>query len=150
MNKTYVIGDIHGAYKALLQCLERSDFDYENDTLIQLGDVCDGWSETYECVEELLKIKNLIPIRGNHDAILLEWMSKGQHPWSWLQGGYGTKKSLKGLLMVGNPNREGMHIVMQECTPEDESKGLLQVIYEDGKFYNQTTLEEIRKRLLDE
>ena len=25
------MGDIHGAYKALLQCLKRSRFDYEND-----------------------------------------------------------------------------------------------------------------------
>ena len=28
--KTFVIGDIHGGYKALVQCLERSKFDYEN------------------------------------------------------------------------------------------------------------------------
>lgn len=33
------MGDIHGAYKALQQCLERSKFNYENDKLIQLGDV---------------------------------------------------------------------------------------------------------------
>lgn len=61
----------------------------------------------------------------------------------------GTKKSLKGLQMVGfndfdHPNE---YFVVGECTPEQEDKGLLQVIYEDGKFYNQTTLEEIRQRL---
>ena len=38
--------------------------------------------------------------------------------------------------------------VQTECTPEEESQGLLQVIYEDGKFYNQTTLTEVRERLL--
>ena len=32
--KTYAIGDIHGAYKALIQCFERSKFDYKNDCLI--------------------------------------------------------------------------------------------------------------------
>lgn len=42
---TYVMGDIHGAHKAFIQCLERSNFDYDNDILIQLGDVADGWSE---------------------------------------------------------------------------------------------------------
>ena len=26
--KTYAIGDIHGAYRALMQCFERSKFDY--------------------------------------------------------------------------------------------------------------------------
>lgn len=67
----------------------------------------------------------------------------------------GTKKSLKGLLCVKrvltstkkDVNSGDLH-VFQECTPEQESQGLLQVIYEDGKFYNQTTLEEIRERLL--
>ena len=32
--KTYAIGDIHGAYKALIQCFERSKFDYKKDRLI--------------------------------------------------------------------------------------------------------------------
>lgn len=91
--RTFVIGDIHGGYKALLQCLERSNFNYETDTLIQLGDVVDGWSEVYECVEELLKIKNLIAIRGNHDNWFKQWLLFGQHPWNWLQGGEGTLKS---------------------------------------------------------
>jgi len=42
MAKRYVIGDIHGAYKALIQVLNKVGFDYDNDELIGLGDVCDG------------------------------------------------------------------------------------------------------------
>ncbi len=67
--KTFVIGDIHGAHLALVQCLERSKFDYENDRLIVLGDVCDGWPFVKDCFDELLKIKNLVYLIGNHD----EW-----------------------------------------------------------------------------
>jgi len=85
--------DIHGAYKALKQCIERSNFDFEKDTLIQLGDVADGWSEVYECVQELLKVKNLISIKGNHDEWFTTWLNKGIHPVHWLQGGEGTLKS---------------------------------------------------------
>lgn len=92
-NTTFVIGDIHGNHKALKQVLERSGFDYDNDTLIQLGDVADGWSETYECVEELLKIKNLIAIKGNHDEWFNEYLYMGIHPDGWRQGGYMTAKS---------------------------------------------------------
>lgn len=92
MSKTYVMGDIHGGYLALLQCLDRSGFDYENDTLIQLGDVADGWSQTYECVEELLKIKNLISIKGNHDDWTLTMMATGVHP-GLSQGGKETQDS---------------------------------------------------------
>jgi serine/threonine protein phosphatase 1 len=91
--KTFVCGDIHGAYKALLQCLERSNFDYNKDTLIQLGDIVDGWNEVYECVEELIKIKNLISIKGNHDDWFLDWIKYDIHPTSWLQGGLGTLQS---------------------------------------------------------
>lgn len=91
--RTFVIGDIHGAYKALKQCLERSEFDYENDILISLGDICDGWNEVYECVEELNKIKNLIVIRGNHDDAFIYWMNTGSHIYSWLQGAYSTAES---------------------------------------------------------
>lgn len=58
----------------------------------------------------------------------------------------GSKKSLKGLIKVyENENKE--IVVKEECTPEEENQGLLQVIYEDGKFHNQTKLEEVRERL---
>lgn len=91
--RTLVIGDIHGNYKGLKQALERSNFDYENDTLITLGDICDGYSQVYECVEELLKIKNRIDIIGNHDEPFLEFIETGFHSWNWAQGGDGTLRS---------------------------------------------------------
>lgn len=91
--KTFVMGDIHGAYNALIQCLERTDFDYENDTLIQLGDVVDGNPQVFECVEELLKIKNLIAIKGNHDAWFQEFLETDFHPQLWNYGGLTTLES---------------------------------------------------------
>jgi len=41
--------------------------------------------------------------------------------------------------------KHGFHVETQ-CTPEQEATGLLQTIYEDGKFFNQDSLTEIRKR----
>ena len=64
MGRIFVIGDIHGAHKALVQVLERCEFDYENDQLITIGDIVDGWGDSYMVVEELLKIKNRIDIIG--------------------------------------------------------------------------------------
>ena len=58
----------------------------------------------------------------------------------------GSKKSLKGLQAVFLDDN-GEPYVKSECTWDEENTGLLQVIYEDGKFYNQTTLAEIRERL---
>lgn len=93
MSRRFVMGDIHGAHKALEQVLARANFDFENDTLIQLGDVADGWSEVAQCVDTLLKCKNLISIKGNHDEWFYEWLTRGEHPCSWLQGGEGTLSS---------------------------------------------------------
>lgn len=85
--KTFVIGDVHGNYRGLLQCLERSGFDKENDKLISLGDIADGWSEVPECVDTLLSIKNLVAIRGNHDVWCYDWFMHGRTPLLWTQQG---------------------------------------------------------------
>ena len=84
------MGDIHGAYPALVQCLQRSGFDYEEDTLIQLGDIADGHPQVFACVEELLKIKHLIAIKGNHDDWFNTYIQTGVHPDQWRQGGAAT------------------------------------------------------------
>ncbi|ULT39930.1 metallophosphoesterase [Niabella defluvii] len=91
--KTFVMGDLHGAYKALDQCLLRCGFDPVNDTLIQLGDVCDGHSEVYECVEVLINISNLVAIKGNHDVWFQEFLETDFHPVYWIYGGVGTIRS---------------------------------------------------------
>ena len=54
----------------------------------------------------------------------------------------GTKKSLKGLIAVTEN-----HEVLTQCTPEQEAGGILQVIYENGKFHNEITLTEVRNRI---
>lgn len=87
------MGDIHGAEKALIQCLERSSFNRDTDTLIQLGDICDGWPYVKETLDVLLSIKNLIPIKGNHDDWFDMWLRRGIHPVAWMHGGDTTAKS---------------------------------------------------------
>lgn len=57
----------------------------------------------------------------------------------------GVKKSAKGLLMVYE--EDGEILLKDQCTWEEESQGLLQIIFEDGKFYNETTLTRIREKL---
>jgi serine/threonine protein phosphatase 1 len=96
MAKAFVIGDIHGAHKALQQCLSRAGFDYAQDRLICLGDVCDGWPGVRESIDELLNIKHLTYLLGNHDQWTLEWMDNGEAEEIWLeQGGRATVASYR-------------------------------------------------------
>jgi len=95
--RTYVIGDIHGAYKAMIQCFERANFDHKYDRLIVLGDVCDGYPEVKQCIDELLKIKNCDLVIGNHDMWALDWALHGNKPEIWTsQGGDKTIRSYNG------------------------------------------------------
>jgi nicotinamide phosphoribosyltransferase len=58
----------------------------------------------------------------------------------------GTKKSLKGFISV-HETEDGDHSVGVQCTLDEEKEGILQVIYQDGKFYNKITLSEIRGKI---
>lgn len=92
--RTFVIGDIHGAFKAFINCLEQAVFNYGKDKLICLGDVCDRGPEVNKVFDELLKIKNLVYILGNHDLWAIEWAESGKLPDVWLfQGGSDTVNS---------------------------------------------------------
>jgi serine/threonine protein phosphatase 1 len=96
MARTFVIGDIHGASRALRQCLDRASFDFNNDTLISLGDVADGWPETRQSIDMLMNVNNLIYILGNHDFWTLEWMVTEVVDDVWYdQGGNATIDSYK-------------------------------------------------------
>ncbi|WP_324678221.1 metallophosphoesterase [Hymenobacter sp. GOD-10R] len=100
--ETYVIGDLHGAARALEQVLARSPFRPGIDRLIQLGDVADGWPETPACVERLLSLSNSIWLQGNHDWWAAEWLSTQVPPpqvnqqW-YTQGGQATYEAYEQL-----------------------------------------------------
>ena len=57
----------------------------------------------------------------------------------------GVKKSAKGLVKVDVVN--GEYVLVDQVTPEQENEGELKVIYENGQFVNQVTLEEIRTKV---
>ena len=59
----------------------------------------------------------------------------------------GTKKSLKGFILVQHDGDDYVNIEGVSEEVWDSSNNILQTIYEDGKFYNQTTLTEIRSKL---
>jgi len=95
--KTFVVGDIHGTWRALRQCFERSRFSATEDRLIVLGDVCDGYPEVRQVFDELLSLDHCTMVIGNHDIWALDWALTGAQPDIWTsQGGIQTIASYNG------------------------------------------------------
>ncbi|MFT3677747.1 MAG: metallophosphoesterase family protein [Chitinophagaceae bacterium] len=88
MARTFVIGDIHGALKALQQVIAAIK-PTTDDTLIFLGDYVDGWPESAQVIEFLIGLKkqyDCIFIKGNHDILCADWlMGKLETP-AWITG----------------------------------------------------------------
>ncbi|MES2701028.1 MAG: metallophosphoesterase family protein [Bacteroidota bacterium] len=94
--RTFVIGDIHGAFAALQQVMGLIDLQ-PADQLIFLGDYVDGWPESAQVIDYLLQLENMHPcifIRGNHDTWCEDWLSGKEADKTWLfHGGAATVQS---------------------------------------------------------
>ena len=66
---TYAFGDIHGCYDEFNSMLSEINYDYDEDTLVFVGDYIDRGRQSYEMIQWLLKHQNnnIITIRGNHE-----------------------------------------------------------------------------------
>lgn len=109
MNRTLVIGDIHGGLKGLVQVLKRAQLQ-PSDHLIFLGDYVDGWSESAEVIEYLIQLEKNYScefILGNHDAWCLEWLKTGEGNSIWLKhGGQSSVESYRNI----SPYDRKLHI----------------------------------------
>lgn len=148
--RKFVIGDIHGAHKALVQCLERCGFDRRRDRLITIGDICDGWNEVRQCVDELLTIDNRIDIIGNHDEWFRQFLATGVHLdplGAWKQGGEGTYTSYlpegaKWLLPEDVPESHQRFFNHQKLYYIDDERNC---IFVHGGFDRFRSIEESRR-----
>jgi serine/threonine protein phosphatase 1 len=98
MPRTIVIGDIHGALKALQQLLSKIMVS-SGDQFIFVGDYVDGWSQSADVIEYLAEFVTFQPcifIKGNHDEWCLSWLEGNIPNSDWLlHGGRTTIKSYK-------------------------------------------------------
>jgi serine/threonine protein phosphatase 1 len=98
IGRIYVIGDIHGALKALKQLIDKLPLQ-KKDQLIFIGDYVDGWSESSQVIDYLLQLEkanNCIFIKGNHDAWCERWLETGEVDAFWQSiGGQATMDSYR-------------------------------------------------------
>lgn len=68
--KDYVVGDIHGNFRQLMQILLKMDFDFQKDRLFSVGDLCDRGQYSHEILK-WMEHKWFIPVIGNHETLVL-------------------------------------------------------------------------------
>lgn len=107
MERTLVIGDIHGGLRALVQILERVEIT-ANDHIIFLGDYVNGWSESAQVIDFLIdlgKIYTCVFIKGNHDIWCEGWLESENVDTVWAKhGGSGTIKSYESYSLEKKKN----------------------------------------------
>lgn len=99
--RRFVIGDIHGCGKALRTVLEQLTPD-SGDELIFLGDYVDRGPDSRDVVDQLVALKRhcrVVPLRGNHEIMLMGVAFGGLDATGWLgNGGRATLASYGGSL----------------------------------------------------
>lgn len=107
--RTFVVGDIHGGLRAVKQVLQKVG-PQPTDTFIFLGDYVDGWSENADTISFLIRFAEnhrCIFLRGNHDELCYNYLTKGDVNPMWLHhGGTSTQKSYASL----SPSEKQEHI----------------------------------------
>ena len=83
------IGDIHGCSTALRKLIEVIE-PQPGDTLIPLGDCVDRGPDSRGVVEQLLALRDrcrLVPLLGNHEEMMLNFLDGRPQPDNWLDVG---------------------------------------------------------------
>ncbi len=103
--KTFVIGDIHGGLRALKQVIEKSQIN-PDDTVVFIGDLVDGWSESAQVIDYLInfsKTYTCIFIKGNHDEYCENWLDRGETPEVWIN--HGGQETMDSYSTVSDENK---------------------------------------------
>src|SRR6516225_3848013 len=66
MNRTIIVGDIHGCYDELMLLLAKLHL-HPNDLLIALGDIVDRGNKSLEVYQYLRERPNTVVLMGNHE-----------------------------------------------------------------------------------
>jgi len=97
-NRLFAIGDIHGCFNSLKQLVEEKIQITKTDKVILLGDYIDRGPRSKEVIDYIIELKekgfDIIPLKGNHEAMLLDAFMDDDLLSRWIHnGGIETLKS---------------------------------------------------------
>jgi len=89
--RLFVIGDIHGCFDSLKELVENKIQLQKNDKLILLGDYIDRGNKSKEVVDFIIELLeddyDIVPLFGNHEAMLLDAHENEKDISKWIQNG---------------------------------------------------------------
>lgn len=97
-NRLFAIGDIHGCFEKFRTLVEDHILLKKEDQLVLLGDYIDRGSQSKEVVDYIINLQKqgfrLIPLLGNHEAMLLDAYENGRFLSQWIYNcGFATLES---------------------------------------------------------
>ena len=98
--RLFAIGDIHGCFDSLKELVENKIQLRQDDKLILLGDYIDKGDKSNKVVDFIMEFQergfDIIPLMGNHEAMLLDAFEDEKNISKWIQnGGNETLKSFE-------------------------------------------------------
>ncbi len=102
MNDIYAIGDIHGCLDHLERLLEEVNPDLHRHKLVFIGDYIDRGPNSRGVVEYIIRLKqrypaeNIICLKGNHEAMFLDFLNGIEPELFLLNGGRSTLREYWG------------------------------------------------------
>ncbi|AKP34657.1 metallophosphoesterase [Yersinia aleksiciae] len=151
--RIFVVGDIHGCYKKLMDALDRVQFERSVDLLVSVGDLADRGPQNIECYE-LINANWFRAARGNHEQMAIDVLAGGEAD-SWMANGGrwffslddSKKSQVEQLikqaeqlpLVIEITTEHGKYVIAHADYPSDE--------YVYGKAINQHLVVWNRKRL---
>jgi serine/threonine protein phosphatase 1 len=109
----YAIGDIHGSLESLERLLDKINLDLTVDRLLFVGDYIDRGPRSKGVVDYIIRLKDQAPpgqiicLKGNHEAMFLDFLAGGQGDMFLFNGGLATLEDYWGDDWVGQ-DRESL------------------------------------------
>jgi serine/threonine protein phosphatase 1 len=106
------IGDIHGCNRELKQLLARIKVDPNADTLVFIGDYIDRGPDVRGVIDTMIDLKkacrNVICLKGNHEAMFLDFYLEGRGEELFLSNGGWNTLSSYGLTLADTRKGTGL------------------------------------------
>ena len=125
----YAIGDIHGSLESLERLMDKINPDLTADRLLFVGDYIDRGPRSKGVVDYIIRLRDEAPpgqiicLKGNHEAMFLDFMAGGQEEMFLFNGGLATLEDYWGDDWVGQ-ERESLSL------PPDHAQ-----FFQDLKLY---------------